>query len=72
MVLRRHGVSAHHGVGWTALARILALPLSFLPAPLVDACTPAITSLVLWACSGRLMTHIMARITWRAADGLTT
>ena len=71
LVLRRHGVSARRWMGWTALAWILALPLSFLPSPLVGASTPAITSLVLWACSGLMMAHVMARVTWRGVYDLT-
>ena len=68
----RGRVAARRWVGWTALAWILALPLSFLPAPLVDGSTPAGTSLALWACSGLMMAHVMAQVTWGAARGLAT
>lgn len=67
--LRRYGVQAARWIGWTALAWILALPLSLLPAPLVDASSPAVTVIVLWACAGVAMAHVMALVTWQAARG---
>jgi hypothetical protein len=62
--LRRHIRRAHAWIGWTALAWVLALPLSFAPAPLVDESTPTGVHVVLWGSAGVLMALVMASITW--------
>jgi hypothetical protein len=62
--LRRHVPHAHRWIGWTALAWIVALPASFLAAPLVDETTPMATQLVLWGAGGFVMAALMAAVTW--------
>lgn len=62
--LRRHVPRAHRWIAWTALAWAVALPLSLLPAPLVDERTPPWAQLVLWASAGVLMAYVMANLTW--------
>ncbi|MFO0547223.1 MAG: hypothetical protein U0271_02480 [Polyangiaceae bacterium] len=57
-------------IGWTALAWMLALPLSFLPGPLVDESTPTSSQLVLWGLGGVLMAFVMASVTWLGARRL--
>jgi hypothetical protein len=68
--LRAHVGRAHLWIGWTALAWALALPLSFAPGPFVDASTPLASQLVLWACGGLLMAHVMALTTWQGVRRL--
>jgi hypothetical protein len=63
--LRHHRVPARRWIGWTALAWLVALPLSFAPGPLVDETTPLAAHIVLWGCGGVLMAYVMALITWR-------
>lgn len=62
-LLRDELPHARRWIGWTALAWILALPLSFLPAPLVDEHTPLAVHLVLWPLAGVLMALVMAVVT---------
>lgn len=61
--LRRVTGSTGRWVAWTALAWIVALPLSFLPSPLVDERTPLGTHLALWASAGFMMAYAMALVT---------
>ncbi len=68
--LRRHTRMAHRWILWTALAWILALPLSFAPTPFVDEATPLASSFVLWGCAGLLMAHVMALVTWQGVRRL--
>lgn len=69
--LRRKSDKAKQWVLWTALAWIVALPLSFAPSPLVDERTPLSSLVVLWGCSGLMMAYVMATITWTGAKRLT-
>jgi hypothetical protein len=56
------------GQAWAfPLAWIVALPLSFTPAPFVDEATPLAPQVVLWGSAGLLMAHVMALITWQGA-----
>lgn len=69
--LRRHvqgGPSSW--IGWTALAWLLALPMSFLPGPLVDEKTPLLPNLTLWVCGGLLMAYVLSLLTWQGARRL--
>jgi hypothetical protein len=68
--LRHHTPAARCWIPWTALAWIIALPLSFTPAPFVDESTPIGAHLELWGCAGLLMAHVMALITWQGARRL--
>lgn len=68
--LRHHAQRAWRWIPWTALAWTLALPLSFLPGPLVDERTPLLSHLVLWGCGGLLMAFVMALLTWQGARRL--
>lgn len=68
--LRHHCARAHRWIAWTALAWVVALPMSFLPGPLVDESTPLGSHLVLWGCGGLLMAHVMALITWQGVRRL--
>lgn len=61
---------AHRWVGWTALAWLLALPLSFAPGPLVDEATPLAVHVVLWGAGGLLMAFVMALVTWQGVRRL--
>lgn len=70
LVLRRVVARSFGWVGWTALAWAAALPLSFLPGPLVDETTPLSTHLVMWGCGGVLMAYVMAWITWLGVRAL--
>lgn len=70
--LRHHAPRAHRWIGWTALAWAVALPMSFLPGPLVDETTPAATMIVLWVCAGLLMAYTMAVLTWQGVRRLST
>jgi len=63
--LRHHTKGAERWIGWTAVAWVCALPLSFSPGPLVDDATPLAPMVVLWACGGLLMAYVMALITWQ-------
>lgn len=63
--LRRHSSWAHHWISWTALAWLLAVPLSLAPSPFVDASSPLWVHLVLWPIAGILMAHVMAILTWQ-------
>ncbi len=70
--LRRHCGHAETWVLWTALAWLLALPLSFLPSPLVDETTPLPVHLALWGSAGVLMAYVMALTTWQGVQRLAT
>lgn len=65
LVVRRCAPHARRWIFWTALAWVLALPLSFTPAPFVDQTTPLAPNLVLWSCGGLLMALVMALVTWQ-------
>jgi hypothetical protein len=45
--IRRHSSWAHHWISWSALAWLLALPVSLAPSPFVDPSTPLWVHLVL-------------------------
>lgn len=62
-VLRGELPNPTRWIGWTALAWILALPMSFTPGPLVDETTPLPVHLVLWPLGGVLMAAVMAVVT---------
>ncbi|MEZ4241080.1 MAG: flavodoxin domain-containing protein [Myxococcota bacterium] len=66
--LRRYGLRAGRWLGWTALAWALGLPFTFLPGLLVDASTPMASIVVLWACGGLLMAHVVALVSWNAVQ----
>lgn len=68
--LRRHRPRAAGWIGWTTLAWTLALPLSFLPGPLVDGATPVLSHLILWGSGGLLMAYVMALVTWHGVQQL--
>lgn len=68
--LRRHVARAHPWIAWTALAWLVALPISFLPGPLVDEATPASSVVTLFACAGLVMAYVMALVTWQGARRL--
>jgi hypothetical protein len=63
--IRRHSSWAHHWISWSALAWLLALPVSLAPSPFVDPSTPLWVHLVLWPVAGVLMAHVMALVTWQ-------
>lgn len=63
--LRRHSKFAYLWIRWSALAWVVALPLSFAASPFVDASTPLGIHLALWATSAVLMAHVMALVTWQ-------
>lgn len=65
LVLRHYAPKAGRWIFWTAFAWVLALPLSFTPAPFVDETTPLAPNLVLWSCGGLLMALVMALVTWQ-------
>lgn len=69
-VLRRVRAGAAPWIAWTALAWALALPLSFLPGPLVDERSPLAVNLVVWPAGGILMAYVMAWVTWAGARRL--
>ena len=69
--LRVHVRRAAGWVAWTALAWTLALPLSFLPSPLVDEHTALPVHFVLWGTSGLAMAFVMALVTWQGARRLS-
>lgn len=62
--LRHHTPAARRWIAWTALAWVLALPLSFAPSPFVDETTPVAVLVALWACAGLTMAYVMALVTW--------
>lgn len=64
------GLGAMGWVGWTALAWLVALPLSFSPSPLVDEKTPLAANLCLWVCGGLLMAYALSLLTWQGARRL--
>jgi hypothetical protein len=64
LVLRRVMPRSGGWIAWTALAWTVALPMSFLPGPLVDEATPLATHVVLWCLGGVLMAYVMAWGTW--------
>jgi hypothetical protein len=68
--LRHHTARARGWIAWTALAWIVALPLSFAPGPLVDETTPLASHVVLWGCGGLLMAFAMALVTWQGVRRL--
>lgn len=68
--LRRVVRNARPWIWWTALAWLAALPLSFLPGPLVDERTPLIAQFVLWGVGGVLMAYVMAWLTWFGVQAL--
>lgn len=70
LLLRRLLAGAGTWVFWTALAWAVALPLSFLPAPLVDESTPLLTHVVIWGFGGVVMAYVMAWFTWYGVKAL--
>lgn len=68
--LRHHTNRAWPWIGWTAIAWVLALPLSFLPGPLVDERTPLLAHVLLWGLGGALMAFVMSMITWQGVRRL--
>ncbi len=70
--LRHRHDQARSWVLWTGLAWLLALPLSFLPSPLVDEATPLPSHLGLWGSAGVLMAYVMALTTWQGVRRLAT
>jgi hypothetical protein len=68
--LRHHVARGGRWIAWTALAWVLALPLSFAPGPFVDESTPLAAHLALWACGGLLMAYVMAVVTWRGVRAI--
>jgi hypothetical protein len=68
--LRHHAARAHRWIAWTALAWVLALPLSFAPGLLVDETTPLRAQVVLWGAGGLLMAFTMAVVTWQGVRRL--
>lgn len=68
--LRHHAERAWRFIVWSALAWLLALPLSFAPGPFVDATTPFASQLALWSLGGWLMAAVMAFVTWRGVRQL--
>ncbi|MDX2089180.1 MAG: hypothetical protein SFX73_15090 [Kofleriaceae bacterium] len=68
--LRHHAKRAAPWIAWTALAWLVALPLSFAPGPFVDEATPLATQLVLWGSGGLVMALVMALITWQGSRRL--
>lgn len=70
LVLRRVRTGAAPWIAWTALAWALALPLSFVPGPLVDERSPLAVNLVVWPAGGILMAYVMAWVTWPGARRL--
>ena len=69
--LRRVAHGTRRWIAWTALAWVVALPLSFLPSPLVDERTPWWTHLPLWASAGFIMAYAMALVTACGVTQLT-
>jgi hypothetical protein len=69
--LKTRSDKASQWIFWTALAWLVALPISFAPSPLVDEKTPVSSLVVLWGCSGLMMAYVMATITWIGAKRLT-
>jgi hypothetical protein len=69
--LRHHAKRAHRWIAWSALAWLLALPLSFAPGPFVDESTPFLSNIALWATGGMLMAYVMALVTWQGVRRLT-
>jgi hypothetical protein len=68
--LRHHTPRANRWILWTALAWVVALPLSFTPGPLVDESTPIASQVALWGCAGLLMAYAMALVTWQGVRRL--
>jgi hypothetical protein len=70
--LRRHVPADRRWIwiGWTALAWVLALPMSFLPGLLVDEKTPFGPNLTLWVCGGFLLAYVLSLVTWQGARRL--
>lgn len=68
--LRRRVARAHRFIGWTALAWLVALPISFAPSPFVDETTPLGWVVALWSASGLLMAFVMALITWKGVGSI--
>ncbi len=68
--LRVHAGRAWRWIAWTALAWVVALPLSFTAGPFVDETTPAGAALLLWGSSGLLMALAMALVTWQGVRRL--
>ncbi len=69
--LRHFTTAAPEWIGWTALAWIVALPLSVAPGAFVDASTPLVAGAALWAAAGLLMAHVVALVTWFGVKRLT-
>jgi hypothetical protein len=68
--LRRRVPGAHRWIAWTALAWLLALPVSFLPSPFVDETTPLAVHFVVWIAAGFAMAYVMAVVTWQGVRRL--
>ena len=68
--LRRHAPRAWPWIGWTALAWVVGLPLSFAPGPFVDESTPLFAHVGLWGSGGIMMAYVMSLITWRGVRAL--
>jgi hypothetical protein len=68
--LRHRSRRARRWIAWSSLGWAAALPLSFTPAPFVDASTPIASQLALWGCAGLLMAYMMALITWQGVRRL--
>lgn len=72
LFLREFTPRAKWWIVWTGVAWSFALPMSFLPGPLVDEATPLSTHVVLWASAGVLMAYVMAWVTWLGLRTMTT
>lgn len=70
--LRRRAPRAWRWIPVTALAWLLALPLSFAPGPFVDETTPLAAHLALWGTGGALMAYVMALVTWQGVRRLAS
>jgi hypothetical protein len=68
--LRHRAKRTRSWIAWTALAWLVALPMSFAPGPFVDESTPLASHVVLWGCGGLLMAFAMAAITWQGVRRL--
>lgn len=67
LALRRSVVRVRPFVIASALAWVLALPLSFAVGPFVDERTPPVAQLALWSMGGVAMAFVMAMVTWQGA-----
>ncbi|MGE0786510.1 MAG: hypothetical protein AB7S26_12640 [Sandaracinaceae bacterium] len=69
--LRGRARHATRWIAWTALAWIVALPISFTVGPFIDERTPIGYVLALYAASGMVMAYAMAVVTWAGAARLS-